>query len=252
MAVASLGSFTVNPVVADSGVALSSALATALGLATAADSVGITVSGDTCTLGSAGCYNAVETLTSTPNTWYYRNGAQGSGTYDIYSAIEHETDEVLGTASCLAGNGNASSVAVSVNCTNGLNGNPSTAVSAADLFRYSAPGIRSYIGAGGNQADGSLAYFSINSGKTDLAAYNNSPNGADYGDWDSSLNRVQNAYGTPDTSGVNITNDGGSEIAVLDAVGYNLVPLSATAPEPGTMALFGTALGLLIAYKRRR
>ena len=125
-------------------------------------------------------------------------------------------------------------------------------MSAADLFRYSAQGIRSYIGAGGNQADGSLAYFSINSGKTDLAAYNNSPNGADYGDWDSSLNRVQNAYGTPDTSGVNITNDGGSEIAVLDAVGYNLVPLSATAPEPGTMALFGTALGLLIAYKRRR
>ena len=51
MAVASLGSLTVNPVVADSGVALSSALATALGLATAADSVGITVSGDTCTLG---------------------------------------------------------------------------------------------------------------------------------------------------------------------------------------------------------
>jgi len=164
-----------------------------------------------------------------------------SGTYDIYSAVEHETDEVLGTSSCITGS-DPSTIATSVNCTNGT---PSTAVSPADLFRYSASGTRSYLGS----ANGSTAYFSIDGGVTDIANYNNSPNGADYGDWDSAALRVQNAYGTPDTTGTDITNDGGSEIAVLDAVGYNLV---SSTPEPGTIALLGGGLALLGLMRRRR
>jgi len=246
-AVNSLGGDTTNPVVSGSGVALTSALAQALGLSTVAGSVGIQSAagadpGGTCTLGvDANCYNGIETLKSASGTWYYRSGAQGSGTYDIYSAVEHETDEVLGTSSCITGS-DPSTIATSVNCTNGT---PSTAVSPADLFRYSASGTRSYLGS----ANGSTAYFSIDGGVTDIANYNNSPNGADYGDWDSAALRVQNAYGTPDTTGTDITNDGGSEIAVLDAVGYNLV---SSTPEPGTIALLGGGLALLGLMRRRR
>jgi hypothetical protein len=240
-AVASLGGNTTNPVVSTSGVALTSALATALGLAGTAGSVGIDVNGNSCTLGNVGCYNGIETVSNAPNTWYYRSGSQGGGTYDIYSAVEHETDEVLGTSSCITGT-NPGNIATSVNCTNG---SPAVAVSAADLFRYSGSGVRSYLGA----ANGSTAYFSIDGGVTNIASYNNSPNGADYGDWDSASLRVQNAYGTPGTSGTDITNDGGSEIAVLDAVGYNLV---SSVPEPGTVALFGVGFTMLAAYRRRK
>lgn len=246
IAVASLGGNTTNPVVAGDGVALTSALAEALGLTSVADSVGINISDGNCTLGTSGCYNAIITVSNAANTWYYRTGEQGAGTYDIYSAIEHETDEVLGTASCLVGSGNnASTITTSVNCENGNNvfnnGEPNIAVSAADLFRYASTGVRSYL----NSADGTTAYFSIDCGVTDIANYNNSPNGGDYGDWDSAALRIQNAYATPGVCCFDITNDGGSEIAVLDAVGYNLV-----APEPGSFLLLGT--GVLALFARRK
>jgi hypothetical protein len=248
-AVNSLGGTTTNPVVSSSGVALTSSLAQVLGLTGTAHSFGITEgaasgNGTTCTLGSANCYNGLVTLTSAANTWYYRTGSEAGGTYDIYSAVEHETDEVLGTGSCIVGSG-----ITSANCTNGILGNPSTGIGAADLFRYASSGTRSYLTA----ANGTPAYFSINSGVTNIAGYNNSPNGADYGDWDGSALRVQNAFGTPYNGSTpnspDITNDGGSEIKVLDAVGYNLTNPT---PEPGTLGLFGIALAVLAGYKTRR
>ena len=69
--------------------------------------------------------------------------------------------------------------------------------------------------------------------------------------YDSASNRVQNAFGTPGTNGVDITNDGGSEIAVLDALGYNL-NVNAV-PEPGGITLFSSGLAFLAAvvYSRR-
>jgi PEP-CTERM motif len=249
-AVASLGGSVTNPVVAGDGVALTSALATTLGLTTVAGSFGINpLSFATCTLGSVGCYNGYITLTNAANTWYYRSGLQPAGTYDINTAVEHETDEVLGTSSCITGNSNnAATIATSVGCRNGLNGNPSTGVSPADLFRYSSSGTRSYL----STANGTPAYFSINNGVTNVANYNNQPNGADYGDWNSAALRVQNAVGTPDTNGTDITNDGGSEIAVLDAVGYNLTTVTTVTPEPSSMALFGTGLlGIGLLMRKR-
>ena len=131
-----------------------------------------------------------------------------------------------------------------MNCTNGIAGNPAVGVAAADLFRYTSAGIRSYLGS----ANGTTAYFSIDGGITDIANYHNSPDGADYGDWDSLVNRVQNAFGTPNTNGVDITNDGGSEIAVLDAVGFNLN----SAPEPGTISLLAIGFAGLAVIRRRR
>jgi len=245
-AVNSLGGNATNPVVAGSGVALTSALATTLGLDVVAGSFGITTTNATCTLGTAGCYNGIVTVSDTANTFYYRSGAQPAGTYDFYTAVEHETNEVLGTSSCITGNSNnPATITTSVNCTNHVGANPATGVSAPDLFRYASSGTRSYL----TTANNTPAYFSINGGGANIANYNNQPNGADYGDWNSASLRVQNAFGSPDTNGTNITNDGGSEIAVLDAIGYNLV---SSVPEPGTGVLLVSALAVLAGLARRR
>jgi hypothetical protein len=245
-AVNSLGGTTTNPVIAGDGVALTSALATTLNLAVAAGSFGITPGTNaTCTLGTANCYNGIVTLTNVAGTFYYRSGGQPAGTYDFYTAVEHETDEVLGTSSCITGT-NPGNITTSVNCTNHpVPGNPAVGVSAPDLFRYSGSGTRSYLAT----ANGSLAYFSINGGTTNTASYNNTPNGNDYGDWSPGANRVQNAVGTPSTNGINITNDGGSEILALDAIGYNL---TSSVPEPGTGVLLAAALAVLAGLARRR
>lgn len=236
-AVASLGGTTTNPVVAGDGVALTSALHSALGLS---GGLGIDSTNDNaCTLGTSNCYNGVITITDNSGILYYRNGAQPGGTYDFYSVVEHEVDEILGTASCIVGSSPAN-ITTSANCTNGP---PSTGVGAADLFRYSAPGTRSYL----SSANGTLAYFSIDGGNTNIAEYNNSPNGADYGDWGNTAIRIQNAFDTPGVNGFDITNDGGSEILVLDAVGYDMA-----APEPGTLTLFGAGAAALAFLKLRK
>jgi hypothetical protein len=252
-AVGSLGGGTTNPVVAADGVAVTSALDAALGLSGA---LGINSSGGSCSgigLGTTvadSCFNDIITVS---NTWglYYDVGQYQPGQYDFFTAVEHETDEALGTASCLQ---EVSGIPlVSGGCGNGGPG-----VSAADLFRYSATGVRSFLGPGGNQATGSLAYFSINSGATDLAPYNNTPNTGDYGDWSTYCKYVQDAFGCSNSSGnLTIQNDGGAEIAVLDAVGYNLTAQGkslseAYAPEPGTIGLLAVGLGMLAGFARRR
>jgi hypothetical protein len=225
-----------NPVVPGNGVAVTSALAAALGLPAG---FGMKADESFCTTpGSAGCYNGVITLSNAANTFYYRSGAQAGGTFDFFTVAEHEIDEILGTPSCLTTL--SGSPAISAGCTNG-----GTGVGAVDLFRYASAGTRSYL----STANGSTAYFSIDGGATNIAGYNNSPNGADYGDWNSSSLRVQNAFGTSSTSGLDITNDGGSEINVLDAVGFNL---TSEVPEPGTAGLFGSSLALLAGFAFRR
>lgn len=242
-AVASLGGLTTNPVDGTKGVALTGALRAALGLGTG---LGIDLADAVCTLGTANCYNGRITLTSAANTFSYLTVGQTASTYDFFEVTGHEVNEILGTSSCITTT--AGNPATSGNCTNG---SPAVGVGAPDLFRYSAAGTRSYLGS----ANGTVAYFSINSGNTNIAGYNNTPNGADYGDWDSSSVRLNNAFGTPGHQGFNITNDGGSEIKVLDAVGYNLVANQAGAvPEPGTITLFGSAFAVLagVAHRRRR
>ena len=242
-AVASLGGLTSNPVDPTKGVSLTGALRAALGLGTG---TGIGLADNPCTLGTANCYNGRITLTDVANTFSYLTVGQTGSTYDFFEATGHEVNEILGTSSCIMTT--AGNPATSINCTNG---SPAVGVGASDLFRYSAAGTRSYLGS----ANGTVAYFSINSGNTNIAGYNNTPNNADYGDWDSSSVRVQNAFGTPGHQGSNITNDGGSEIKVLDAVGYNLVANQTGAvPEPGTITLFGSAFAVLagVAHRRRR
>ncbi|HTS75480.1 MAG TPA: NF038122 family metalloprotease [Bryobacteraceae bacterium] len=230
-----------NPDVAGGGVYVTAAQLEALGLSITAGRYGVNLSGSSCKLGTSGCYNGVITISNGADLYYRPNGGTiGMTQYDFYSVAEHETDEILGTASCLvdisgaAGNG----------CTN--RSGTSAGVSATDLYRYSSQGTFAWTSS-------STAYFSIDGGKTMLAAYNNTPNGGDYGDWvyqsSCSADLVQDYAATPGCSPNIITDQGTPEIQLLNAVGFDL-----SAPEPATFALLGASLiGLgVIGMQRRR
>jgi hypothetical protein len=213
-------------------VEITSALGTALGLT---NLNGTTVGGSLCTVGVPGCYNGIITITNDPSTLlYYRNGVQNPDSYDFFSVVEHETDEVLGTASCIDTTG--------ASLANGCGNN---AASAVDLFRYNA-GALVFI-------DTTLgAYFSYDGGATNGAGgavYNTLANGNDYADFLTGCPtspRVQDGTGCPGFGGLDITNDGGAEITILDAVGYNLNPV----PEPGTTALLAVGLAFLAVMRQ--
>ena len=100
-ALAALNTYDATPY-HSGNVNLTVALGTALGLTT--DLTGITPDGSSCTPGASGCYNAIVTVTNDPGTpLYYDNlgGTEPSDAYDFYGVVEHETDEVLGTSSCV-------------------------------------------------------------------------------------------------------------------------------------------------------
>ena len=229
-------------------VGITDALATALGATSGL--TGINSSGGPCSFPSAGCYNAIVTVTNSASTpLYYDNlgGTEGSNAYDFYSVVEHETNEVLGTSSCI----NTQPTALSNGCDFFGKGTPS----AADLFRYS--------GAGSLILDSSLsttpgAYFSYNGGVTNGAngnVYNTLANFDDYADFVGSCPgklSVQDAEGCPgNDAGLNIINDGGAEINILNAVGYDLAAPSAPMPEPSSVALMLLGVGLVSLLRKR-
>jgi PEP-CTERM motif len=229
------------------GVGLTSALQEALGLG---NGFGVNSSISVCSIGTAGCYNAVIQLNipadlaaeTSGQGYYYGTGPQPANDYDIYSIIEHETDEVLGTASCIAVK---SGPTLSDNC-------GGTSPSAVDLFRYSAPGTRVL------ESLTPGAYFSDNGGVTAQSpAYSTNNPGEDYADFlntaSTDCNFVQTAQGclgaAPD-----IKTDGGSEVTILDAVGYNRIPSvgPSTTPEPSSLVLLGSGVLGLAGMLRRR
>jgi hypothetical protein len=226
-------------------VEVSTALGTALGIS---GLTGTTAGGAACTIGAGGCYDAVVTL-ATPasivaggNLYYYRTGAFGPTDYDIYSVVEHETDEVLGTSSCIGTNGAALS-----------NGCGSNTPAAVDLFRYNGNGNRVLLSSALD------AYFSYNGGATNGAngfVYNTLANGDDYADFISNCPggpfSVQDGEACPGTAaGLDITNDGGAEINILDAEGYDLNSSPTPSPEPASVWLFGAGLVIFAGYHRR-
>jgi hypothetical protein len=255
-ALASLGGST-DPLGASSNneVDISAALASALGLTGAAnnnaDTAGLLSDGITnCTLGTSGCYNGVITITNAGGLYFPGLTSDAGGQVDFYSVVEHETDEVLGTISCIGGDNIDQCNPVTQTSAGG------TDAAAADLFRYSAPNVRSFL-ANSNVCAGFSAYFSINSGNTDIADYNNCPSGGDYGDWLSIYPYlVQDAEGSPDVNldistdvGVNANHYPRPEVAVLDAVGFNLT--TTATPEPATFGLLGASLVLLVLARPR-
>ena len=206
-------------------VGVTSALATALGKLSQKNGAGVmSDAATTCNLPSTGCYNAVITITNDPNTTLYyddQGGTESSGAFDFYAVVQHETDEVLGTASCISTSssaqgaldaaafdeqpglvtrvirtrGQASPEATSAGAVTSaadqgtLSDDCGAGVpSAVDLYRYS--------GAGALVLDSALstkpgAYFSYDGGSTKGAPgvdgrgkdYNTKANGQDYADF---------------------------------------------------------------------
>jgi len=234
------------------GVEITSALAEALGITRTIGNGfvdGTTASGSACTTyatSGSGCYNGIIRLND-PTDLYNQTSGQGytyrglggstnssTSNYDFFGVVEHEMNEILGTSSCISTSGSLT--------------NPGNCVAAADLFRYTSGGVRTF------NTLNATAYFSPDGGYTDYQGnlYDNTANGNDWADFLNSCTFVQDGFGCPNGATFDILSDGtggtaGPEVAILNAVGYNV-----TAPEPGTMGMFGLALAGLVVYKRRR
>ncbi len=249
-AVASLASLD-SGVYGGGDVVITSALGLALGVSPSA-LTGTTAGGAACTVGTSGCYNGIITITTPANLlsesggtqglyWNQTGGTQPADDFDFYSVVEHETDEVLGTSSCIDTTTNP----LSNDCNGFGNGTPS----AVDLFRFSAPGtLIPNIALSTTPG----AYFSYDGGVTngtDGAVYNTLDNSDDYADFATNCQHVQDATGCLG-SDLEITGDGNAEINILNAVGYDLV--ATATPEPGTLRMLGFGLMAFgaIAYRR--
>jgi hypothetical protein len=245
-------------------VGVTSALATALGQLASKNGAGVVSNASsTCNLPATGCYNAVITITNDPTTVFYYDdqmGTEPSTAYDFYAVVQHETDEVLGTASCISTGSSQTAVdertydertgllttvirireAASPEVTSADQGTLTDTCgagvpSAVDLYRYSSAG-NLVLDSSLSTKDG--AYFSYNGGSTKGAQgvdgsgknYNTKANGEDYADFvsnstdcatDEAIQNAEGCYGRD--AGLNILNDGQGEINILNAVGYNLV-----------------------------
>ncbi|HEX4085271.1 MAG TPA: NF038122 family metalloprotease [Chthoniobacteraceae bacterium] len=221
-ALASLPVQTDNPVNGNSKLVLSLPLLRAIGEAALGDNADI--SGDPDDLDGTIDLNI-------PAMNVSRSGGQNPDDYDLQSVATHEMDEVLG----IGGEGSA------------LNSGTAGPVGVMDLYRYSAPDTRSYT-----TSPNATAYFSINSGATNLVYFNQSSNG-DFGDWGDGVAPadqepsdpplVQDAFSEP---GVDI-DLGTPELTALNVVGYEL----AAVPEPKNIALLVIgSLVVLIVWRR--
>src|SRR6185369_11206503 len=85
--------------------------------------VGAHPDGTSCQLTASDCYDGIITISSAmqaAGTLYYRGGSIAFNQYDFFTVVEHETDEILGTRSCVS------------QCSS----NGSTRIAPADLYRY--------------------------------------------------------------------------------------------------------------------
>ncbi len=241
-ALAALSSYDATPY-GGNYVKVSAALGTALGFtglygATSPAAGPVTY----CTIGTAGCYNAIITITDNVNTpLYYDNlgGTEPSDAYDFYATVEHETDEALGTTSCIS----TQSTPLKNHCDTDVPSGTGTP-SAVDLFRYASAGTLVLDSSLSTTAG---AYFSYNGGTTNGAngvggtpkVYNTLDNGDDYADYVASSpdcgtdQAIQDATGCRgEDAGLTILNDGGSEINILTAVGFRVPATHCTNPNP--------------------
>jgi len=203
-----------------------------------------------CTPYTSGCYNEVITVADAASqasggfSLYYddQGGTEGANQYDFYAVVQHETDEVLGTSSCISTQGTSG---LSDDCdrvVTGSNGIPSV----VDLLRYSSPGKLALDTTPSTTAgqyysfDGGVDYGVGGDGNAPKV-YNTLANGDDFSDYISSSpdcgtnQAVQDAEGCPgEDAGLTILNDGQSEITILNTDGYDIPEAKISTPAPGS------------------
>lgn len=210
---------------------------------------GITPAVVLCTLGASGCYDEIVTVAdaamqaSEGITLYYddQGGNEGQGQYDFYAVVQHETDEVLGTSSCIS----TDSSSLGDECDfSGGTGVPSV----VDLMRYSSPGKLALNTSPSTTAgqyfsfDGGAHYGAYGPAATNsVKLYNTLDNGQDFSDYlpsspDCGTNEaVQDATGCPgEDAGLTVLNDGLSEIQILNADGFSIPEAVITSPAPAS------------------
>ena len=168
-------------------------------------------------------FNSSLSYTFDPN-----NRAGAPGQFDFIGLAEHEISEIMGRIPGLGGS-------VCQNC--------GADITAFDLFRYTASGVRALSDVAG-------AYFSIDNGATHLRGFNFAgANGGDPQDWDSSNpNDPYNAFiSTGQTHAISAV-----DFTTLDVIGWDRAAVLAAVPEPETYRMLLAGLGVLGLIGRRR
>ena len=151
-------------------------------------------------------------------SWDYTTATPSANQFYLIGTIEHEFTEVMGRMSM-------------------VDSQPSS-YSLMDLYRYSAPGVRS-TSVGGT---GSTAYFSVDNGVTKLGTWNNNPNNGDLGDWYPSGPAAGGHDAANDYSSPGVINAfSASDITLMQALGWTVASgpaapaITSFSPDSGTI-----------------
>jgi hypothetical protein len=170
-----------------------------------------------------------------PVTFPSTGSFQTVGSVQVTITLNAGSNNTLEFSNPITGNWAPDFDWIGVNCSNA----PPPNLRPQDLFSWSSPGVRNL------RSDGSR-YFSIDSGRTNIVGFNQTPPG-DLGDWLSEAcpqrhPYVQNAFACPNQfSDISATSPEGIN---LDVIGYDLANAPAPTPEP-TARPSDTACSLL-------